>query len=118
MNNIQISKNFKLKEFQCKDGSQLVKIDSQLLHKLQELRDEIGKPIIINSGYRTESYNKKIGGVKNSYHIQGKAVDIRVNGMKPEQVAKIAEKIGFNGIGIYKTFVHLDVRHIKTRWRE
>lgn len=116
MNNIQISKNFKLKEFQCKDGSQLVKIDSQLLHKLQALRDEIGRPVIINSGYRTESHNKAVGGAQNSYHMQGKAVDIRVNGLKPEEIAKKAEKKGFTGIGIYKNFVHLDIRPVKTIW--
>lgn len=116
MNNIQISNNFKLKEFQCKDGSQLVKIDSQLLQKLQKLRDSICKPIIINSGYRTESYNKKVGGAKKSYHMQGKAVDIRVNGMKPKEIAKIAEKKGFTGIGIYKNFTHLDIRPVKTKW--
>ncbi len=116
MNNIKISKNFKLKEFQCKDGSQLVKIDSELLHKLQKLRDSICKPIIINSGYRTESYNKKVGGAKNSYHTQGQAVDIRINGLKPEEVAKIAERIGFTGIGIYKNFTHLDIRSKKTKW--
>ena len=116
MNNIQISKNFKLKEFQCKDGSQLVKIDSQLLYKLQALRDEIGRPVIINSGYRTESHNKAVGGAQNSYHMQGKAVDIRVNGLKPEEIAKIAEKIGFTGIGIYKNFTHVDIRPVKTKW--
>ena len=116
MNNIQISKNFKLREFQCKDGSQLVKVDSQLLRKLQELRNKIGKPIIINSGYRTESHNKAVGGAKNSYHMHGKAVDIRVNGMKPEEIAKIAEKIGFTGIGIYKNFTHVDIRPVKTKW--
>lgn len=116
MNNIQISNNFKLKEFQCKDGSQLVKIDSELLHKLQKLRDSMGKPVIINSGYRTPEYNKTVGGAKKSYHMQGKAVDIRINGLKPEEIAKIAEKTGFTGIGIYKSFTHLDIRPNKTKW--
>ena len=116
MNNIQISKNFKLKEFQCKDGSQLVKIDSELLHKLQKLRDSIGKPIIINSGYRTPEYNKKVGGAKNSHHMKGQAVDIRISGLKPEEIAKIAEKVGFTGIGIYRNFTHLDIRPVKTKW--
>ena len=116
MNNIQISKNFKLKEFQCKDGSQLVKIDSELLQKLQQLRDLIGKPIMVNSGYRTPEYNKRVGGAKNSYHMQGKAVDIKINGLGPKEIAKKAEKIGFNGVGIYKNFVHLDIRPVKTKW--
>lgn len=116
MNNIQISKNFKLKEFQCKDGSKLVKIDSQLLNKLQQLRDIIGKPIIINSGFRTPEHNKRVRGAENSFHLQGKAADIQVNGITPKQLAKYAEKVGFNGIGVYKTFIHVDVRDYKARW--
>lgn len=117
MNNIKISKNFKLKEFECKDGSHLVKIDSNLVTKLQKLRDLIGKPIIINSAYRTPSHNKKVNGSPTSQHLLGKAVDIRVNGISPDTLAKYAEKVGFDGIGIYKNFVHVDVRGKKARWR-
>lgn len=116
MNNIQISKNFKLSEFQCKDGSHLVKVDSQLLNKLQRLRDKLDKPIIINSGYRTPDYNRKVGGAKNSLHLEGKAADIIVNGISPNRLSKQAEKIGFNGIGIYETFLHVDTRNKKTKW--
>lgn len=106
-----------MREFECKDGTHTVKLDSSLLYKLQKLRDEIGKPIIVTSGYRTKEYNNKIGGAKNSQHMLGKAADIKINGLSPDEIAIIAEKIGFGGIGIYKTFVHLDVRQIKTRWR-
>lgn len=116
MNNIQISKNFKLKEFQCKDGSYLVKIDSRLLEKLQRLRDLINRPIIVISGYRTMEYNRKIGGSKNSYHLQGKAADIKVNSIEPKELSKYAEQVGFNGIGIYKTFLHVDIRSEKAKW--
>ncbi len=117
MNNIQISKNFKLKEFQCKDGSQLVKIDSELLQKLQQLRDLIGKPIMVNSGYRTPEYNKRVGGAKNSYHMQGKAVDIKVNGLSISELKANALEVGFNGVGVYKNFLHVDIRRIKVVWR-
>lgn len=106
-----------MREFECKDGEKLVKLDSTLLNKLQILRDKIGKPIIINSGYRTKRYNEKVGGSPKSQHMLGKAADIKINGLTPDEIAIKAEKIGFGGIGIYKTFVHLDVRHIKTRWR-
>src|SRR5699024_4417121 len=81
MNDFNISKNFKLREFACKDGSNLVKVDKNLLNKLQALRDRIKRPIIITSGYRTESHNRKVGGSKNSQHLYGKAVDIKVSGM-------------------------------------
>lgn len=116
MNNINVSKNFKLREFQCKDGSQLVKLDSELLDRLQKLRDRINRPIIITSGYRTVSHNKKVGGASNSQHLYGKAVDIVVNGMSPKTLANHAEMVGFKGIGIYKTFVHVDVRKNVARW--
>lgn len=116
MNNIKVSKNFKLYEFQCKDGSNLVKVDSVLVNKLQQLRDLIGKPIIVNSAYRTPEYNKKVGGSPNSQHVLGKAADIRVNGLTPKQLANYCEKIEFGGIGIYKTFVHVDTRQGKARW--
>jgi uncharacterized protein YcbK (DUF882 family) len=117
MNKIKVSENFSLHEFQCKDGSQLVKIDERLVEKLQKLRDMIGKPIVIHSGYRTPEYNKKVGGANESQHMEGTAADISIAGLSPEKVAELAEKVGFNGIGIYKTFTHVDVRSSKARWR-
>ena len=117
MNNIKVSKNFKLREFECKDGSHLVKIDSKLVTKLQKLRDLVGKPIIINSAYRTPSHNKKVKGSPKSQHLLGKAVDIHVNGISPKNLAKYAEKAGFDGIGTYKTFIHVDVRGKRARWQ-
>lgn len=117
MNNIQVSKNFKLKEFQCKDGNFQVRLDSRLLKKLQELRDQVARPLIIDSGYRTREYNKKLGGSPNSQHLLGRAADIRIPPLSPEEVARIAETIGFGGIGIYKTFVHVDVRDGRARWK-
>ena len=53
---------------------------------LEPLRKVIGKPIQINSGYRSETVNRYAGGVKNSQHLFGRAADITVAGMKPEQL--------------------------------
>ena len=55
---------------------------------LEVLRKRYGKPIIINSGYRSPQLNKKIGGVAGSNHLTGCAVDIRVLGM--EQLIRYA----------------------------
>lgn len=120
MNKIKISKNFSLHEFECRDGSHLVMIDEQLIEKLQQLRDKIGKPITVNSGYRTPEHNAKIGGAPKSQHMLGKAADISVWGMSAKDLAAVAETIGFGGIGIYhsKHFVHVDVRETRTRWEE
>lgn len=45
-------------------------------HVLQPLRDAVGSPIRVNSGYRCPSLNKAIGGAKTSQHMSGQAADI------------------------------------------
>ena len=60
---------------------------------LEVLRERSGGPIRINSGYRSPQLNRKIGGVKNSNHLTGCAVDIRVTGMEQaKQYAEILRK--------------------------
>ena len=73
----------------------------------------------INSGYRTPAYNKKVGGDSFSQHLYGMAADIRVNGYTPEQVAAYVETLLPNtgGIGVYQSFIHVDVRETKSRWK-
>lgn len=113
----QLSRNFKVKEFACKDGSDVVFIAPKLVVILQSIRDYYNKPVTINSGYRTPTYNKKVGGVTFSQHTYGMAADIVVKGEKPEDVASVARKfLGDNkgGVGIYSTFTHVDVRETPT----
>ena len=121
-----MTKNFSKEEFDCNDGSEMpiniyhnmVKVANQL----QTLRNYIGKPIQINSAYRSEEYNASIGGVKNSQHIMGRAADIVIKGMTPIEVSKVIEElidkgdILQGGIGIYSSFVHYDIRGNKARW--
>ena len=107
--NMKLSKNFALSEFACKDGSENITVDYQLIDLLQQLRDILGKSIRITSGYRTVTYNKECGGIPTSHHLTGKAADIKVSGMTPLELAKAADRIGFKGIGIYPTFTHVDV---------
>jgi len=90
------------------------------LLKLEELRRAIGnRPIIINSGYRCPTHNKKVGGAKNSQHLYGKAADIRVNGMNPRTLEKYADTVFANGgVGMGgQNFVHVDTRGHRARWR-
>lgn len=111
---MQIAKNFKVKEFRCKDGSDKILIDTDfVVNKLQKIRDHFGAPITINSAYRTEIYNKKVGGAKSSYHMKGQAFDIVVKGHTPLEVARFAQSIGITGIIQYNTFVHVDSRATK-----
>lgn len=109
-----ISKNFKVKEFRCKDNSDKILIDVNFVkNTLQTIRDYFGVAVTINSAYRTQEYNKKVGGALNSYHMKGQAFDIVVSGHAPQEVAQYAQKIDIPGIIQYNTFVHVDSREKK-----
>lgn len=107
----QISKNFRAREFACKDGSDKILIDVDFVrNKLQVIRDHFGAAVTINSGYRSAAWNKKQGGAAKSYHLTGQAFDIEVKGHTPLEVAQYAQSIGINGIIRYNSFVHVDSR--------
>ena len=116
--NTKLSNNFKVKEFACNDSSDVIFIAPGLVDVLQKIRDHFGKPVNINSAYRTPIYNAKVDGATNSQHLYGTAADIRINGVAPKDVAAYAETLlsGTGGIGIYNNFVHVDVRRNKSRW--
>lgn len=113
-----LSKNFKVSEFKCNDGSDTVLISDKLVGLLQNIRNHFGAAVTINSAYRTESYNKKIGGATKSQHVNGTAADIVVKGATPLEVAQYVEHIrpDSGGIGVYQTFTHVDVRANRSRW--
>lgn len=112
--NKQISKNFKVSEFKCNDGSDKIVVDTEFVETLlQNIRNHFKVAVTINSAYRTTSYNKKVGGSSNSYHVKGRAFDIVVKGYKPNEVAKYARSIGVKGVIEYNTFVHVDSRPTK-----
>ena len=119
----KLSTNFRVSEFACHgDGCcSETSIDDQLVQRLQQIRDHFGKPVTINSGYRCAVHNKKVGGASASRHTKGQAADIVVKDVSPVEVAKYAESIGVNGIGLYDTtkdghFVHIDTRDTKSFW--
>ena len=116
--NIKLSKNFTVKEFACSDGTDTVFISLTLVNLLQKIRNHFGKAVIINSAYRTEAHNKSIGGATYSQHKYGLAADIHINGVTPKEIAAYVETLmpSSGGIGIYKSFVHVDVRRVKSRW--
>ncbi|MCR4963273.1 MAG: DUF882 domain-containing protein [Firmicutes bacterium] len=113
---LRLSRDFQVKEFACKDGTDKVLIDTDLAAGLQKIREYFHKPVIINSAYRTAAHNKRVGGSANSQHLLGKAADIRIEGVSPLLVAQYAEYTGMGGIGLYGTFTHVDTRAGKARW--
>lgn len=125
---MNLTKNFSLSEFAChdKDGTpvpqQYLKNVQRVANQLQILRDYLGEPVRILSGYRTPSHNKKVGGATRSYHLTASAADIAVKSKSPKQLAAIVERLiakgslKFGGLGLYKGFIHLDIRPNKVRW--
>ncbi len=122
--NKQLTENFKVREFACHDGSDKILIDDNLPKLLQEIRNAFGKPITINSAYRTPAYNKKVGGASASQHVQGKAADIVVQDIPPFAVAAWMEQyirsVGKYACGYYpiSLFNHVDVRSNATLFKE
>ena len=113
--NYKISEHFTLGEMACKDGSDKVRYSEELISKLEELRSYVGGTITINSGYRTPTYNKKVGGGSFSQHIKGLAADIVVkrngNVISAKKICCLCQKLGFRGIGfISDNATHVDMR--------
>jgi len=123
---MKLTENFSLHEFKCRDGSvvpeELMDNVKELAENLQVLRDFIGKPITVISGYRSPSYNKKIDGARRSQHLLAKAGDLIVKDMTPDEVkAAIVQlikegKMKKGGVGLYTHFTHYDVRGFNRRW--
>jgi uncharacterized protein YcbK (DUF882 family) len=113
---VRLSPHFTLSEFRCRDGSRVVLVHDGLVLLLEQIREHFGRPIKINSAFRTQRYNAIIGGVPKSRHIRGYAADISINGVPPDDVASFAEDIGAGGVGRYSTFTHVDVWGKDRRW--
>lgn len=113
-NYFQLTEHFNLMEFQCKGADccgNVVKISSRLVAMLEALRQELGVPFVINSGYRCPVHNKRVSDATNSYHVRGMAVDIACpQGLTTGEFGELCLKSGFTGVGVYPTFVHVDVR--------
>ena len=122
----RIAPNFWLSELLCKDGSNQLIYYQQDIDKLQAMRNFLDKAVNLPSAYRTKSYNTSIGGSPTSFHMVGKAYDVKVAGVSPAFVAYIAWKCDFKGIGIYDyikngiryQFTHCDSRKFERIFRD
>ena len=113
-----LSGHFKRREFSCPCCGEM-ELEPLLLVGLEWLRRLVGKAVTINSGYRCAAHNRAVGGETDSQHMSGRAADIVVSGMTPARLKDLAQQIPYfndGGIGLYKTFVHVDVRGRRARW--
>lgn len=95
-----------------------------LAHRLQVIRTFFAKPLIINSGFRTHEHNEEVQKKVNpkyvpnssrSLHMKGMAADIVIEGVRPYAIQEALEDWD-GGLGLYKTFTHVDIRGHKARW--
>ncbi len=123
--NRKLSANFAVKEFRCKDGSDPIFIDDELVTLLQKIRDHFGKSVTITSAYRTAAHNKAVKGATYSQHCYGKAADVRVQAWVLKLWLPMPRPYCRNrgGIGRYPVkagrpagWVHIDTRAAKSRW--
>lgn len=114
-----LSKFFSREECECKCCG-LMNIDPELLKVMDDIRTMVGHGLIISSGSRCPTHNESEGGKKNSAHLTGLAVDIKVSGsiQRWELLDAIfthnmmAERMGLHKVvrvGIAKTFIHIDL---------
>ena len=116
--NLMLSPHFAVREFACKGGAtDMVLISASLIDKLEQIYDYLNcSKIIVNSGYRTPSHDKAVGGNGKGQHTLGKAADIQCydkdgNTIHAKYVCCAAETLGLNGIGyISSRATHVDVR--------
>lgn len=99
--------NFSAREFNCKHTGRN-RMEPNFMARLQALRAEYGKPMVVTSGYRDPSHPVEARKARPGTHALGRAVDIACNGADAYQLMRLAMKHGFTGIGVAKTFVHLD----------
>jgi hypothetical protein len=120
-------KYFKLSEFDGKDanGNKLPgtggNMRASTLIKCDALREAYGKPLIVASGYRTPERNAQVGGVKNSSHLLGYAVDWKNIAPQPSEwdtelieFLEAAWAAGFRRFGVMATSIHTDDDPTKT----
>ena len=112
----RLTKNFLRSEFTCKCGCGFNVIKLEFVRRLQMIRTLIRRPLTVVSGCRCVKHNRYVGGATKSRHLRGIAVDVKATGLTPKQIASIARSLGFGGIGIGKTFVHLDFRGTPCEW--
>jgi zinc D-Ala-D-Ala carboxypeptidase len=108
--------DFSPAEIACKCGCGRVLVHTAAMDALQALRTRVGRPIRLSSSYRCAAHNRAVGGAEMSYHREGMAHDVLLDGHDRDELVAAALASGFRGIGTYETFVHVDVRPVPAKW--
>ncbi|MGM0583795.1 MAG: D-Ala-D-Ala carboxypeptidase family metallohydrolase [Pseudomonadota bacterium] len=114
--------DFSPAEIACRGSGSLL-IDETALDALRALRERLGRPMIVRSGYRSPAHNRAVGGAPRSRHMKGQAFDIAMANHDPQAFEQAAREAGFEGFGFYPEphhdFMHIDLgpaREWGERW--
>lgn len=108
----EIFKNCSISEiFEVLDNRIITEQISFALINLEKIREKFNFPFIVNSWYRSYDHNLRVGGVKNSAHMQGLAIDISLRGLQAKQVVdyikKNIDQTEIDQLIVYPTFIHI-----------
>jgi uncharacterized protein YcbK (DUF882 family) len=112
---VKSSKHFTENELKCKGGCGRAEMDADFMVKLEQIREYLGKPMLLSSAYRCPDYNKNVSSTgENGPHTTGKAVDILCYGNDALELINLVTDVGINGLGISQKgslssrFIHID----------
>lgn len=115
--NVKLTAHFTVGEARSKDGADKILVDPKLAEIGEKVRSHFNcSKVVVNSGYRTEAHNKKVGGASKSLHLSGTAWDITAYDKNNKKIsAKLIccylQDLNVKGIGyIGSTAVHYDLR--------
>lgn len=124
--NEQLSSHLSRSEIACKCGCGFDSVSSATVDLFERIRELCCKckgkdvPIAVSSGCRCPKHNAAIGGLKNSQHVRGNALDlICPNGVSMDEFHGVCLACNPNGgVGFYRKrcFIHVDTRGQKARW--
>jgi len=115
-----LAKHFAAEELACgcdRDECRAVVVHWRLIRLLSRMREQIGQPLYVTSGYRCPKYNRDVGGARESLHLAGMAADVQAS-IEPRHLAAVALACGAGGIGVYPRHVHVDVGEAGRRWED
>ena len=112
---MMITKNFSSNEMMCHCGCKDADMDPDFMKILQEIREDMNRPLKISSAVRCVKHNMKVSSTgKTGPHVYRKAADIIISGADALRLIDVARKHGISGVGISqrgehaKRFVHID----------
>ncbi len=111
--------HFSISELACRCGGRFCRAqywhDPEFLDALEYMRAQTGRPLIINSGHRCPQWNALVGGAPASMH-KTIAADISLITHDRHEMLGIARSAGFRGLGLGRSFLHIDRRKRPAQW--